>query len=242
MALRIWLDRHREEQQQGDDMTKQNPKALKIHPICDMVPKMSAEAFDALKADIEKNGQIDPIWVKAGEIIDGRHRYRACRELGIECKTHEYEGSDIETFVISVNVSRRHLSSIQKAWFIKRILALHPEHSNRAIAVVVGVDDKTVGAVRRRSSSAEFPHLTKRVGIDGRARSVTTKKTHSAPTHPSASLITKIDFEAKRVVRWLHDLHPNEVTDSSLFISQLQDAVDRLRSLSKPINVAQGEH
>lgn len=221
-------------------MSKQ--KALKTHAICDMVPKMSAEAFDALKADIQKNGQIDPIWVKAGEIIDGRHRYRACREIGVECKTQEYEGSDIETFVISVNVSRRHLSNKQKQWFIKRLLALHPEHSNRSIAAAVGASPHTVERIRSDPVTVQIAHPTKRVGLDGREQSVTTKKKYAAPTHPSASLITKTDFEAKRVVRWLHDLHPNEVTDSELFISQLQAAVDRLRSLAFKPSVAQGDH
>ena len=203
-------------------------KALKIHPICDMVPKMSAEAFDALKIDIEKNGQIDPIWVKDGEIIDGRHRYRACRELGLKCHSKEYTGDDVETFVISVNVSRRHLSSNQKAWFIKRLLALHPEHSNRAIAAAVGVDDKTVRSVRASLPVAEIPQLTKRVGVDGK----TYNATRPAVTTAAASLITKTDLDARRFIKWLDDLHPNELTDSALFVSQLQAQVARLLSFA----------
>jgi hypothetical protein len=207
-------------------------KALKIHPICDMVPKMSAEAFEALKADIQKNGQVDPIWVKTGEIIDGRHRWRACRELGRQCKTQEFQGDDIETFVISVNVSRRHLSNNQKAWFIKRLLALHPEHSNRAIAAAVGVDDKTVRSVR--ASGAEFPHLkttgldVKHLGRDGKMYAAS----RTAVTTSAASLITKTDLDARRFIKWLDDLHPNELTDSALFIRQLQTQLDRLLSFA----------
>ena len=204
-------------------------KALKINPICDMVPKMSAEAFDALKSDIEKNGQIDPIWVKAGEIIDGRHRYRACRELGRECRTKEFEGDDVETFVISVNVSRRHLSSNQQAWFIKRLLALHPEHSNRAIAAAVGAHHTTVATVRSSVSTGEFSQLGKRVGLDGKTRPATRPPVTTA----AANLITKTDLDARRFIKWLDDLHPNELTDSALFVSQLQTQVARLMSFSE---------
>lgn len=208
-------------------MTRSTHK-LKIHPICDMVPKMSAEAYDALKSDIQKNGQIDPIWVKGGEIIDGRHRYRACRELGIKCKTQEYQGTDVETFVISVNVSRRHLSSNQKAWFIKRLLALHPEHSNRAIAAAVGASHHTVQAIRSDPSVGQIAQQKTRVGVDGK----TYKATHTAPAQSAASLITKTDLDARRFIKWLDDLHPNELTDSALFISQLQTQIDRLLSFA----------
>jgi len=184
-------------------------KALKIHPICDMVPKMSAEAFDALKIDIQKNGQIDPIWVKDGEIIDGRHRYRACRELGLKCHSKEYTGDDVESFVISVTVSRRHLSKNQKAWFIKRLLALHPEHSSRAIAAVVGGSHNTVERIRSDPTTGQFGQFTKRIGLDGRARPAA----RVAPTTAAASLITKTDLDARRFIKWLDDLHPNELTN-----------------------------
>lgn len=211
---------------------------LKIHPICDMVPKMSAEAYEALKSDIQKNGQIDPIWVKGGEIIDGRHRYRACRELSLKCKTQEYQGTDVETFVISVNVSRRHLSSNQKAWFIKRLLALHPEHSSRAIAATVGASTHTVERIRKdhsEDSGVQTAHLTKRVGIDGRTQSLPTARRPTVTT-AAASLITKTDLDARRFIKWLDDLHPNELTDSALFISQLQTQIDRLLSFAAAKN------
>ena len=46
-----------------------------------------------------------------------------------------------------------------------------PEQSNK-IAVELGVDDKTVGAVRRQlESTSEIPKLDRTVGADGKARS-----------------------------------------------------------------------
>ncbi len=77
---------------------------------------MTAEEFAALKEDIRLHGQREPCWTHEGQIIDGRNRYRACLELGIEPHLQEWggEGTVVE-FALSRNLHRRHLSSGQKA-------------------------------------------------------------------------------------------------------------------------------
>ena len=57
---------------------------LDVHPACQASPAMTPERYEAFKADIEENGQIQPIIVHKGMILDGRHRQRACDELDIE--------------------------------------------------------------------------------------------------------------------------------------------------------------
>ena len=60
------------------------------HPTADLFPALDAVTYEQLKADIEKNGQLEPIWLdKDGKIIDGRHRYQACLDLKIEPDFHE---------------------------------------------------------------------------------------------------------------------------------------------------------
>jgi hypothetical protein len=87
--------------------------------------------------------------------------------------------------------------------------ALHPEHSNRAIAAAVGVDDKTVRSVRAALPVAEFPQLTRRVGADGKAY----KATHQAVTTSAASLITKTDVVQASVARGAgYHPYPMQVT------------------------------
>jgi len=50
-----------------------------------LLPNLSGEEFDALKADIAKRGVQVPVeYDDAGNILDGHHRIRACEELGIE--------------------------------------------------------------------------------------------------------------------------------------------------------------
>jgi ParB-like chromosome segregation protein Spo0J len=206
---------------------------LKIHPLCAMVPKMSAEAFDELKADIEKRGLIEPIWIKGDEIVDGRHRYRACVELGISPATRQYEGDDIEAFVIAANVRRRQLSRQQRSGFVRRLLQLHPERSDRVIAVAVGVSNSTVSAMRRREdATVQIAQPAQRIGKDGKAHRLPQRKSeHRAPVHPAATLVNRQDFESKKFLRWLHDLHPSELTDAAHFVAELETQMRRLSSL-----------
>jgi len=89
---------------------------MKFHKVSNLFPMMSKDEYEALKADISVNGQIEPIWIYQDQIIDGRNRYNACKELGVEpkFKTWSGKGSLVE-FVVSLNLHRRHLSSTQKA-------------------------------------------------------------------------------------------------------------------------------
>ncbi len=89
---------------------------LEFSSTANLFPLMSDDEFAALKDDIRQHGQLEPIWTREGEIIDGRNRYRACLELGIEPITREWNGTgSVVDFAVSANLHRRHLSSGQKA-------------------------------------------------------------------------------------------------------------------------------
>jgi len=61
------------------------------------------------------------------EVIDGRHRYRACREAGVNPEYQIWDGKgSLFQFVVSQNVLRRHLTPAQKAvaaWKMKSYVA-----------------------------------------------------------------------------------------------------------------------
>jgi hypothetical protein len=82
---------------------------------------MSDEEFKALFEDIKTNGLRVQIVLYAGQVLDGRHRYRAAMELKIALTEKDFTefkptGSDTPLkFVISQNINRRHLSESQRA-------------------------------------------------------------------------------------------------------------------------------
>lgn len=95
---------------------------LKVHPLAEMIPAMSEEEFAELKADIEANGQAEPIVLYRGEVLDGRHRSRACEELGIQPLIREYTGDQPAAYVLSLNVKRRNLTPSQRAAVVVEFL------------------------------------------------------------------------------------------------------------------------
>ena len=57
---------------------------MQAHPAANLFPMMNDDEYAALVADIHQHGQRDPIWTLDGQIIDGRNRWSACRDLGIQ--------------------------------------------------------------------------------------------------------------------------------------------------------------
>lgn len=90
-------------------------ETLQIHELANIFPKMPPSEFQSLKADIQANGQLETIVLYDGKVLDGRHRYTACKEIGIETKTRIYEGSDPVGYVISLNLKRRHMNESQRS-------------------------------------------------------------------------------------------------------------------------------
>ena len=105
---------------------------MKVHPAATLMPKLSTSAFVQLKDDIERHGLREPIWMKNGK-IDGRHRWRACQELGIKCDTKEFAGDDVEAFVMSANLHRRHLTKRAGTVRLSRGSQKRPSRTDRDI-------------------------------------------------------------------------------------------------------------
>jgi transposase-like protein len=73
---------------------------------------MDEETYATFKLDIQANGCREPIRTFQGMILDGRNRYRACVELGIDPPMYEFGGDeeDAAKAVESWNLHRRHLT------------------------------------------------------------------------------------------------------------------------------------
>lgn len=112
--------------------------AYEYHEVANIFPMMSADEFSALVEDIRANGQRQPIYLHDGKIIDGRNRYRACQQLDIEPDTRAWDGvGSLVSFVVSLNLQRRHLTESQKGIVGERLLPmLEEEAAGRYIANV----------------------------------------------------------------------------------------------------------
>lgn len=86
-----------------------------FHEYADLFPLLNSEEIGELAADILRNGLREPIVLYEGKILDGRNRYLACREAGVEPRFEPYTGDDPLGFVRSMNEYRRHLTSSQRA-------------------------------------------------------------------------------------------------------------------------------
>jgi len=86
----------------------------KFHELANIFPMLEGDELDALRTDMDANGQINKIILYQGKVLDGRNRYRVCEMLGIEPETIVYPGDDPIGLVLSQNIHRRHLTVSQR--------------------------------------------------------------------------------------------------------------------------------
>lgn len=105
-------------------------KINKVSEHANFYPMLGEEELAELAADIEANGQRDPITVnKDGVLLDGRNRLAACKKLGIEPLVAVYEGDDEGAFVRSSN-ERRHQPTGSRAMSTARSLVKDGKRKN----------------------------------------------------------------------------------------------------------------
>jgi ParB-like nuclease domain len=97
---------------------------MKLHKYCALLPRMMADEYQTLKADIKAHGLLEPIVTYEDSILDGRHRYNICEELAVQpayvqFESLSYSGSPLD-FVISKH-QRRNLTPDQKAVLADKI-------------------------------------------------------------------------------------------------------------------------
>lgn len=126
---------------------------IKSHEYADIFPMMDNIDFDNLKKDILENGfdKSRPIIIYEDKILDGRNRFKACKELGIIPSIEKYEGKEPLQFVISTNLNRRHLTDSQRACIAQDVLPLLEVDAKKRMTHV----DNTYGKITTGSTSRE---------------------------------------------------------------------------------------
>ncbi len=138
-------------------------------------PRLNGEDKAHIARLAETETPLPPILAckRTMRVIDGMHRLLAASLLGRETiDVVFFDGSEADVFLHAVQENIAHglpLSQADRRAAAERIVASHPQMSDRAIGHSVGLAAKTVAAIRKRSSE-EVPQSDARVGRDGRVR------------------------------------------------------------------------
>jgi hypothetical protein len=117
------------------------------HPYALLLPALTADEFEALKADIDRHGILYPVIAdEENRILDGVHRLRIAEELGIELPVARHEGLSDERklhLAVGLNMRRRYLDADRRRSLVRE---LHKKEglSVRKIAVITGWSKSTV--------------------------------------------------------------------------------------------------
>lgn len=107
------------------------------------------------------------------QVIDGMHRLMAASLQGQETVDVEFfDGSPADAFLLAVKANVTHglpLSLADRRAAAERIIALHPNMSDRAVGESAGLAARTVAAIRRRCADAGSQQQA-RMGRDGKVR------------------------------------------------------------------------
>jgi ParB-like chromosome segregation protein Spo0J len=139
-------------------------------------PRLNGENMDHILLLAEYPSNLPPIVVHRNSmcVIDGVHRLRAVMLSGRKTiEVRFFDGNERDAFVFAVQANITHglpLSQLDRKAAAERIVASHPEWSDRAISLTVGLAAKTVAEIR--SVMAETPQVKNRIGLDGRTRPV----------------------------------------------------------------------
>lgn len=137
-----------------------------------VMPDLAEGEYKELMEDIKSRGvQVAVEYDDEGNVLDGHHRIKICGELGItdfpKIIRNGMNEDEKLTHIRKLNMARRQLTQVQRRELIATELKQAPEKSDRQIAKGLGVDHKTVGAVRKKKETGgEIPHQETVIGQD----------------------------------------------------------------------------
>lgn len=106
---------------------------MEAHKFANIFPMIEGNELEVLKNDIKEHGLLSPVVLYEDKILDGRNRFKACKEMGIEPKFEYYTGDKPLEFVISLNLKRRHLTQSQAGVIALTIMPLLEEEARKRV-------------------------------------------------------------------------------------------------------------
>ncbi len=180
-----------------------------------LLSPLTKEEYVSLKSSIQKNGLYKPIIVnRNGKILDGYHRFKACKELGIEPKydVKYFEDPLLEKrFVIEANLLRRQLNDFQKAELVYPL-----EEIERELA-----KQRQLSHLKRGN---KFPSSSNELNGKGQARDIVAKK---------AGLKSTTYYRAKTIIDKAPEKVKERVRKGQISISRAYKSIIKVKSVPK---------
>lgn len=129
--------------EKGDSM----PNQLEFHPIANTFPLMEGDDYERFADDVAVQMH-EPIVLFEDKILDGRNRYRACLDRGVEPVFTDYDGDDPVAFVVSKNLHRRHMDTSQRAMVATRIATLGHGQKKADAQICASAQDDAAGLLK----------------------------------------------------------------------------------------------
>jgi DNA-binding Lrp family transcriptional regulator len=163
---------------------------LPIHPAADKYPLLDQRDLIDLGDDIKRNGlahrpiigQVDGVWM----LCDGRNRLDAMEAVGIYILDSRLPpdrsptfvklplDTDVDAYIASANLFRRHLTMDQRAEKIAALIEAHAEKSNLQISKMAGVSHPTIAKARAKmEESGTLKPVSTRTDTKGREQPAT---------------------------------------------------------------------
>lgn len=138
-------------------------------------PRLSGESREHIETLAAAQNELPPIIVHQPtmRVIDGFHRFKAAALRGEdEVAVRFFDGDEDEAFVLAVKLNVTHglpLALADRKRAAERIIASHPQWSDRRVASVTGISPGTAAEIRR-STVGRSDTDSHRIGQDGRVR------------------------------------------------------------------------
>jgi ParB-like chromosome segregation protein Spo0J len=169
-------------------ITSNSTNIIKINPeYSKLVNPLSNAEYEILKNSIREDGLHYPIVINSkGEILDGHHRYKICKELNIIPIKYQikYFDNPIEEkrFVIDINLKRKQLNDFQKAELAYKLEDLYKEQARlRQLSKLKNVQDKLPTSSLGSNDHNDNDNLNTKEEVKGRTSEVVSKKNNLSP-------------------------------------------------------------
>ena len=210
---------------------------LTQHPLSAAFPAMSPVDLSALTDDIATHGLRQPVVTFEGQVLDGWHRYQACLHAEVKPALVEFTGDDPVAFVLSLNLSRRHLTESQRSslvvscqsWRASSVRgdSSHPSATVAEMAKQADVSERSI----QRAKVVERAGLSRPV-LEGKASLATAETVSKLPPKEREKVTAKPPED------WQEALERKSTPKEVEVLEEVSDNAQRMAELAGDFEAA----